>query len=208
MGSLIIISSQGKSSKEECSKPKSYIPCRQLGSVTWKCHCWTPKKKHHWKVHNQICACKLVTSLTISPSLNISWSSQKKTLPGTRIHARRQMQALSWKHSNNDGFLQQNRYPSLVTLFKNIWKLGTHPKNVHKRSMFLFKKLVRNFGGTFWNAPHETSSFPTKKLISNTKAWSIHLLFCYPILRAYGRHSTCTGRDRKKIKGLILDEGR
>ena len=96
----LIISSQKKSCSEACSKPNSYIPSRQL-----RISGLNPQKRLPLKVLWPN-LCLQIGDLIDHITLNMSWSSQRKTLRGTRIHARRQMQVLSWKHShsNSDGF--------------------------------------------------------------------------------------------------------
>lgn len=105
-------------------------------------------------------------------------------------------------------FLQQNRYPALVTLFKNLWKLGTPKKCTWKVNVFVQKTCAKFWGGHFEMHPISARSLPTQKLVSNTKAWSIHLLFCHPILRAHGRHFTCTGRETGKTNRITLERWR
>ena len=105
----LIISSQKKSCTEACSKPKSYIPSRQL-----RISGLNPRKR----IAIESFMTKFVPAnwwprWPYRHLLFMSWSSQRKTLRGTRLHARRQMQALSWKHShwNNDGFCNKIGIP-------------------------------------------------------------------------------------------------
>lgn len=105
----LIISSQKKSCSQACSKPNSYIPSRQL-----RISGLNPRKR----IAIESFMTKFVPAnwwprWPYRHLLYMSWSSQRKTLRGTRLHARRQMQALSWKHShsNNDGFCNKIGIP-------------------------------------------------------------------------------------------------
>lgn len=103
----LIISSQKKSCTEACSKPNSYIPSRQL-----RISGLNPQKKLPLKV-SWPNLCLQIGDVVDHITLYMSWSSQRKTLRGTGLHARRQMQVLSWKHShsNNDGFCNKIGIP-------------------------------------------------------------------------------------------------
>ena len=124
---------------------------------------WTLKKNCHWKFYDQICACKLVTSLTISLLTCLGRPKEKRcevlesmqedrckcSPESTRI---RTMTVSVTKEVSFFGY----------TLQKSV-KIRDTQKVYIKSQCVCSKNLCEIMGGAFWDAPHFNQEFSNPK---------------------------------------------